>query len=134
MKKTIKEITPIKKKVENAPTKNESQHTQEYQLNKMNSFILYRFKETIMKIILNLILMNGNQYKLNLNLIIKLKVIVITYCSVESYVLIVDLYMDLRYGIQMISIGMSYRNVRINLTELNAQLLLLMKKQLKILI
>ena len=134
MKKTIKEITPIKKKVENAPTKNESQHTQEYQLNKMNSFILYRFKEIIMKIILNLILMNGNQYKLNLNLIIKLKVIVITYCSVESYVLIVDLYMDLRYGIQMISIGMSYRNVRINLTELNAQLLLLMKKQLKILI
>lgn len=60
MKKIIKEITPIKKKVENAPTKNESQHTQEYQLNKMNSFILYRFKEIIMKIILNLILMNGN--------------------------------------------------------------------------
>ena len=134
MKKIIKEITPIKKKVENAPTKNESQHTQEYQLNKMNSFILYRFKEIIMKIILNLILMNGNQYKLNLNLIIKLKVIVITYCSVESYVLIVDLYMDLRYVIQMISMGISYSNVIINLTELNAQLLLLMKKQLKILI
>ena len=60
MKKIIKEITPIKKKVENVPTKNESQHMQEYQLNKMNSFILYRFKEIIMKIILNLILIGNS--------------------------------------------------------------------------
>ena len=58
MKKIIKEITPIKKKVENAPTKNESQHMQEYLLNKMSSFILC-VQEIIMKIILNLILI-GN--------------------------------------------------------------------------
>jgi hypothetical protein len=56
---------------------------------------------------------------------------VITYYAVESYVLIVVLYMDLRYGIQMISIGMSYGNAIISLMELNALLLLLMKKQLK---
>ena len=56
---------------------------------------------------------------------------VIMYYAVESYALIVVLYMDLRYGIQMISIGMSYGNVITSLTELNALLLLLMKKQLK---
>ena len=56
---------------------------------------------------------------------------VITYYAVESYVLIVVLYMDLRYGIQMTYIGMSYGNVITSLTELNALLLLLMKKQLK---
>ena len=33
---------------------------QEYQLNKMNSFILYKFKEIIMKIILNLILIGNS--------------------------------------------------------------------------
>lgn len=64
----------------------------------------------------------------------QVRVVAITYYVVESYVLIVDLYMDLRYGIQMISIGMWYGNVIINLMELNALLLLLMKKQLKMFI
>lgn len=62
----------------------------------------------------------------------KLEVMEITYYVVELYVLIVVLYTDLRYGIQMISICMSYGNVITNLTELNALLLLSMKKQLKL--
>ena len=68
---------------------------------------------------------------MNLNLIIKLEVMIITYYAVESYALIVVLYMDLRYGIQMISIGISYGNVITSLTERNALHLLLMNKQLK---
>lgn len=59
MKKIIKEITPIKKKVENVHAKKRVAAYARVSTEQDERFILYRFKEIIMKIILNLILI-GN--------------------------------------------------------------------------